>query len=120
MQKLSTTEMNNGIGQLLDSEKAKYEQQRARQRKFTRILAACLLPLFLGIGVISFLSLSKALSKQTFFIISSTIFVYSLIAGFLEYIKTKTNGHKKAVLGTVIQLLLFMLLSVLMINLLEK
>ena len=108
------------MDQLLDSEKAKFEQQRARQRKFTRIFAACLLPLFLGIGVVSFLSLSRALPKQTFFIISITILIYSFLSGFAEYIKTKMTSHKKAVLFTVIQLLLFVLVSIVVIDLLQQ
>jgi hypothetical protein len=112
--------MNNGISKLFDSEKAKYEQQRIRQRKITRLIAAFLLPIFLGIGVVSFFSLFKALSRQTFFNVSASILAYSLLSGFFEYIKTKTDGPKKAVLFMIIQLILFVLVSILMISLLKK
>jgi len=119
MQELSTTKMNNGIDKLLDSEKAKFEQQRKRQRKIIRLIAAFLLPIFLGIGVVSFFSLFKTLSRQTFFNISASILAYSVLAGCVEYIKTKTYTQQKTVLFVIIQLILFVLVSILMITLLE-
>ena len=110
--------MNKGIDKLLDSEKIKFEQQRFRQRKITRILAACMLPILLGIGVISFFTLLKALSRKTFMAVSASILAYSLLSGLVEYIKTKTNGQKKA-LFWIIQSLLFVLVLILMIILIE-
>jgi hypothetical protein len=111
--------MNNGIDKLLDSEKAKFEQQLKKQRKITRLIAASLLPLILGIGVISFFSLFKALSRQTFVGVSAAILAYSLLAGFVEYIKIKKYDRKTA-LFMVIQSLLFVLLSILIIIILEN
>ncbi len=111
--------MNNGIDKLLDSEKAKSEQQRIRQQKITRLIAAFLLPIFLGIGVVSFFSLFKALSRQTFFGISAVILAYSLLSGFVEYIKLKKFGKQKDFLFMSIQLLLFVIVSILMITLMK-
>jgi hypothetical protein len=110
--------MKNGIDKLLSSEKATFEQQRFRQRKITRILAACMLPILLGIGVISFLTLLKALSRQTFVAVSASILAYSLLSGLVEYIKTKTNGQKRA-LFWIIQSFLFVLVSIVIITLLK-
>lgn len=108
------------MDKLLDSEKAKFDQQRKKQKKITRLIGALLLPIFLGIGVVSFFSLFKALSRQTFISISVSILVYSLLAGFVEYMKTKTYTQQKTLLFAIIQLILFVLASILMISLLIK
>ncbi len=114
----SSLRMNNGIDELLDSEKVKFEQ-RIRRRKITRQIGEFLLLIFLGIGVASFISLSIPISRQSFWGVSASILAYSLLSGFVEYVKTKTDGHQKAVLFVIIQLLLFALVSVLMISLLK-
>lgn len=110
----------NNIDKLLVEEKAKSDLQSLKQRKILRIIAIFLLPIFLGIGFFSFLSLFKALSKQKFIAISAIIIIYSLLAGLVEYIiKTKTKNQNK-ILSFIVQVVLFGLLSVIMIRLIEN
>jgi cytochrome bd-type quinol oxidase subunit 2 len=108
----------NSVNKITEREKDKFEQQRVRQRKITRILAAFFLPFFLGIGVISFITLSKAISRQSLVGLSALILAYSLLSGFVEYVKIKKVGQQRSTLFGIIQLLLFLLVSLLMVNLL--
>jgi predicted Zn finger-like uncharacterized protein len=119
MQKKEGKKTKNDIDKFLESEKKKFEEQRLRQQRIVRVVSACLLPLFIGIGMTSFLALSKSLPTQVFFAVTILILVYSSASGVFEYIRIKKTGQKRSVLFTLIQSLLFVLVYIILLNLLN-
>ena len=100
-------------------EKDKFEEQRSGQQRIIQIVSSCLLPLFIGFAITSFLVLSESLPTHGFFAITVLILVYSSASGVFEYIRIKKTGHKRSLLFTYIQSLLFVLIYIILLNLLN-
>ena len=118
-QRKDDNKTKNDIGKFLESEKEKNAEQRLRQQRIVRIVSACLLPLFIGVGMTWFLALSKLLPTHVFFAVTVLILVYSSASGVFEYIRIKKTGHKRSLLFTYIQSLLFVLIYIILLNLLN-
>jgi predicted Zn finger-like uncharacterized protein len=118
-QKKDDKKSKHDIDKILASEKKKFDEQRLRQQRIVRVVSACLLPLFIGVGMTSFLALSKLLSTGVFFAVTVLILVYSSASGVFEYIRIKRTGHKRSLLFTFIQSFLFVLLYIILLNLLK-
>jgi predicted Zn finger-like uncharacterized protein len=119
MRKKDSKKTKIDIDIFLESEKKKFEEQRLRQQRIVRVVSACLLPLFIGIGMTSFLALSKSLPTKVFFAVTILILVYSSASGVFEYIRIKKTGQKRSFLFTLIQSLLFVLVYIILLNLLN-
>ena len=112
-------DVKKDIDKLLESEKEKLKKQRLRQQGIVQVVSACLLPLFIGIGMTSFLALANLLPAHVFFAVTVLILVYSSASGVFEYIRIKKTGKKRSFLITFSQSLLFVLIYIILLNLLN-
>ena len=100
-------------------EKEKFEEQRSGQQRVIQVVSSSLLPIFIGVGMTSFLVLSESLPTHGFFAVTVLIIVYSSASGVFEYIRIKKTGQKRSLLITFIQSLLFVLIYITLLNLLN-
>ena len=100
-------------------EKDKFEEQRSGQQRIIQIVSSCLLPLFIGFAITSFLVLSESLPTHGFFAVTVLILVYSLASGVFEYIRNKKTKQKRSLLITFIQSFLFILIYIILLHLLN-
>jgi predicted Zn finger-like uncharacterized protein len=100
-------------------EKEKYDEQRSGQQRIIQVVSSCLLPLFIGGSITSFLLLSESLPTHGFFAVTVLILVYSTASGVFEYIRSKKTKQKRSLLRAFIQSLLFVLMYSILLNLLN-
>ncbi len=118
-QKKDVKKATKNIDKFLELEKKKFEEQRLKQQRIIQAVSACLLPLFIGVGMTSFLLLSESLPTHVFFAVSALILVYSSASGVFEYIRIKKTKQKRSLLIAFIQSLLFVLIYIILLNLLN-
>jgi phosphatidylserine synthase len=83
------------------------------KKKKYRILSASLLPVFAGMGALSFFSFQKSLNKTSLAIILATIICFSIASGCIENIRIKKYGTQQRPFEFVLmQLVLFIWMNI--------
>ena len=85
------------------------EQKRRKPKRIARVIVAVLVPILLFIGIVSLPDLLKAVDKIVFLVVLGLIIGFSVTSGLLEYMKTKKNGKKRAIIFPSAQILLFLI-----------
>jgi predicted Zn finger-like uncharacterized protein len=107
------------IDKFFAMEKYKFEEERLKQQRVFQVVSSCLLPLFIGFVMTTFLILSESLPTSVFFALTAFTLVYSSTSGVYEHIRIKKTGLKRSLLITFIQSLIFVLMYIILLNILN-